>query len=346
MRLARYILTMALLGTMLTSFIHAEEKEMPGCKETTKEVGAAAAPDAALNVHFLDVGQGDSILVEPEGSGGNLLIDGGMHGSGEEIIDYLEEENIDTLEWVVATHPDVDHIGGLIKVLEEIDVKNVLDSGKEHTTKTYQKYLELMDEQDIPVVKAEAGEYLDTQVAEVQILNGYHDSDVINKSSIVLHLTYGETKVLLTGDAAIENEVEMMEKYDVESDLLKVGHHGADTSTSAQFVEAVDPETAFLSYGENDYGHPSENVVKTLKEAGVELYSTYESGNIEVSLHPQGLNVPEAEPWNGDGKEDTGNSDTIDEIRLDTICGQEGSFETIHGRSAGGGIGRSPSCRR
>ncbi|SFP72877.1 ComEC/Rec2 family competence protein [Salibacterium halotolerans] len=321
MRLKRYILTIALLGSMLTPVIHAEEGAMPGCNGITKEEGMEAAPGAALNMHFLDVGQGDSILVEPTGAGGNILIDGGMHGSGEVIIDYLEKEHIDSLEWVVATHPDVDHIGGLIKVLKEVEVKNVLDSGKEHTTETYQKYLEVIDEQDIHVVKAVEGEYLDTQAAEVQILNGYHDSDVINKSSIVLHFTYGETKALLTGDATIENEVEMMEKYDVVSDMLKVGHHGADTSTSAQFVEAVDPETAFLSYGENNYGHPSENVVGILKDAEVELYSTYESGNIEVSLYPQGPKVLSSEPWTGDGNENVDNKDFIIDMPLGMICG-------------------------
>ncbi|SFM38933.1 ComEC/Rec2 family competence protein [Salibacterium qingdaonense] len=318
MRLGRYIVTTVLLGFMLTPVIYAEETAMPECNGITKEDGMEAAPGASLNMHFLDVGQGDSILVESGGPGGNILIDGGMHGSGEVIIDYLEEENIDSLEWVVATHPDVDHIGGLIKVLEEIEVKNVLDSGKEHTTQTYQKYLEVIDEQDIHVVKAVEGEYLDTQAAEVQILNGYHDSDVINKSSIVLHLTYGETKALLTGDATIENEVEMMEKYDVESDMLKVGHHGADTSTSAQFVEAVNPETAFLSYGENNYGHPSENVVRILKDAEVELHSTYKSGNIEVSLALQGPKVLSSEPWTG--YESEGNQNLVNEIPLGMLC--------------------------
>ncbi|MGY4689638.1 ComEC/Rec2 family competence protein [Salibacterium sp. K-3] len=283
MTFKKHIVSTVLMGCMCTPMISAEEKT------------------ENLNMHFLDVGQGDSILVEPDGGGGNLLIDGGMHGSEEEIMDYLEEENIDSLEWMVATHPDVDHIGGLIEILKEVEVENVLDSGKEHTTKTYQEYLEVIEEQGIHVVKAEEGEYLDTQTAEVQILNGYNESELMNESSIVLHFTYGETEVLLAGDATVENEVEMMDEYDVEADVLKIGHHGAQTSTSAAFVEAVHPEIAILSYGENDYGHPSADVVKTLRETDVELYSTYESGNIEVSLSHQSLHVVGAEPWTGDG---------------------------------------------
>ncbi|MFZ4452100.1 S-layer homology domain-containing protein [Salibacterium aidingense] len=280
--------------------------------EGNEEDGGDAYPAVNLDLHFLDVGQGDSILAEPNGGGGNILIDGGRQGSGDEIVDYLEEENIDSLEWVVATHPDADHIGGLIEVLEEVDVENVLDSGKEHTTETYQDYLEVIDEKDINFVEAEEGEYLDTQAAEVQILNGYNESSDLNESSIVLHFTYGETTALFTGDATVENEAEMMEEYDVEADVLKVGHHGADTSTSAEFVEAVDPEMAILSYGENSYGHPDADVVETLRNAGVDLYSTYQSGNIEVSLSHQSPNVPSAEPWTGDGEGDTDDNSSED----------------------------------
>ncbi|MDQ0299618.1 competence ComEA-like helix-hairpin-helix protein [Salibacterium salarium] len=274
-------------------------------EETEEGDDDVAYPAVNLDLHFLDVGQGDSILAEPNGGGGNILIDGGRQGSGEEIVDYLEEENIDSLEWVVATHPDADHIGGLIEVLEEVEVENVLDSGKEHTTETYQDYLEVIDEKDINFVEAEEGEYLETKAAEVQILNGYNESSDLNESSIVLHFTYGETTALFTGDATVENEAEVMEEYDVEADVLKVGHHGADTSTSAEFVEAVDPEMAILSYGDNSYGHPDADVVETLRNAGVDLYSTYQSGNIEVSLSHQGPNVPAAEPWIGDGEGDT-----------------------------------------
>ncbi|WP_096241737.1 S-layer homology domain-containing protein [Alteribacillus bidgolensis] len=260
-----------------------------------------AYPAVNLDVHFIDVGQGDSILLEPNGGGGNILIDGGRKGEGETVVQYLEEQGVNELEWVVATHPDADHIGGLIDVLNEIEVKNVLDSGKEHTTDTYFEYLETIDEKNINFEVAEEGDYLDTVTAEIQILNGYNDSSDLNESSIVLHTTYGETTALFTGDATVDNEAEMIEEYNVEADVLKVGHHGAATSTSAEFVEAVDPEMAILSYGENSYGHPDADVVDRLRNADVELYSTYESGDIEVSLSHQRPIIQE-EKWTGDGE--------------------------------------------
>ncbi|RSL29405.1 MBL fold metallo-hydrolase [Salibacterium salarium] len=275
------------------------EKEFVGDE---KDEGVAY-PAVNLDLHFLDVGQGDSILLEPNGGGGNILIDGNDRGTDTEIVQYLEKNDINQLEWVVATHPDADHISGLMQVMEETDVENVLGSGKEHTTDTYDEYMDTIDEQDINYVEASEGEYLDTAAAEVQIVSDKEESSDLNESSVALHLTYGETTALFTGDATKEQEAEMIEEYDVEADVLKVGHHGADTSTSEEFVEEVDPDMAVLSYGENSYGHPDADVVERLRNQGSDLYSTDEAGHIEISLSHH-RPIAQMESWNGDGQDD------------------------------------------
>ncbi|WP_185819864.1 S-layer homology domain-containing protein [Salibacterium salarium] len=271
-------------------------------EDVSEEEDNVAYPAVNLDLHFLNVGQGDSILIEPNGGGGNILIDANDRGTDNEVVQYLENNNINSLEWVVATHPDADHISGLVEVMEEVDVENVLSSGKKHTTDTYEEYMDTIEEQNINVVEAEEGEYLDTAAAQVQIVNDKEESSDLNESSVALHLTYGETTALFTGDATVEQEAEMIEQYDVEADVLKVGHHGAATSTSEEFVEEVDPDMAVLSYGENNYGHPDVDVVERLRDQGTELYSTDEAGNIEISLSHQ-RPIAQTEPWDGNGEE-------------------------------------------
>jgi beta-lactamase superfamily II metal-dependent hydrolase len=235
-----------------------------------------------LFVHFINVGQGDSIFVQTP-NGKNMLIDGGNETAGDEVVSYLKDLGVETLDLVVATHPDSDHIGGLIQVLNEFDVNKVLDSGKEHTTETYLNYLAAIDQKQIPFEIAQEGSLieLDPEV-KIQVLNALHESDEINDSSIVLKLSMGDIDYLLTGDAGVEIEQEMMAEYNVEAEILKVGHHGSDTSTSQEFIDVVNPETAILSYGENSYGHPSQDVIQRLLNHGADIFNTYEDGSILV----------------------------------------------------------------
>jgi beta-lactamase superfamily II metal-dependent hydrolase len=238
--------------------------------------------EEGLFVHFINVGQGDSMYVETP-NGKNMLIDGGKESAGDDVVAYLKDLGVETIDLVVATHPDSDHIGGLIQVLNEFDVKKVLDSGKEHTTETYLNYLAAIDQKQIPLEIAKEGSYieLDPEV-KIQVLNALHESDENNDSSIVLKLSMGDIDYLLTGDADVEIEKEMMAEYNVEAEILKAGHHGSDTSTSQEFINAVKPETAIFSYGENEYGHPSQDVIQRLMNHGADIFSTYEDGSILV----------------------------------------------------------------
>ncbi|MFZ4452402.1 MBL fold metallo-hydrolase [Salibacterium aidingense] len=254
-----------------------------------------------LDIYFLDAGQGDSSLIVSENGDEAMLIDGGRRESGEKLVQTLKRKGITTLDWVVATHPDIDHIGGLLEVLRKMEVKNVLDSGKTHTTNTYKEYRNIIEEKNIDFHIAEEGEELETDLAEVKILNGYSDSEIRNSSSIVLQFTYGRSTALFTGDATVETEMEMMEEYEVEADVLKVAHHGSATSSSPAFIQAVEPEAAVLPFDRgNSFGHPNAGVVTRLRRAGAVLYST-EDRRIHVEMTKKDWSTNK-KPWDGKGK--------------------------------------------
>lgn len=248
--------------------------------------------------HFIDVGQGDSILIQTP-NGKTILVDGGKRTAGEKVVAYLKKAGISSIDVLVATHPDADHIGGLIDVLESIPVKKVLDSGKAHTTETYYEFLSLIDSKNIAFEVPKTGQVLAIDPAvKIQALNsGDRDASDNNENSIVLKLTYNGVSFLLTGDAGVDIEDDMIAKFDVKSTILKAGHHGAKTSTSQAFVNEVKPEVTILSYGkDNSYGHPVGEVVNRLKAAGSKLYSTAEAGDIVVKTDGKNYTVF-SKPW-------------------------------------------------
>ncbi|SDH04169.1 competence protein ComEA helix-hairpin-helix repeat region [Alteribacillus persepolensis] len=311
MRLVRYTATILLLAVLLAletslsfqadGFFHSDTKKTT-TYDSYKQFAAFAEDHPTLDIHFLDVGQGDStLIVAPTGE--SMLIDGGKPENGDDIVRYLETLGIDRLEWVVATHPDIDHIGGLIDVLESVDVEKVLDSGREHDTKTYRTYRNTIKKHDIDLFIAEEGERLNTDIADkLQVLNAYQESDVRNDSSIVLHMFYKDMSVLFAGDATILNEKEMVTKYNVNADILKVAHHGSLTSTGEKFVQEVHPEIAVITYDkDNTFGHPNASVVNRLRNIGAKTFTTEQSGHIQVSLYNHHIHVSK-KPWEGQGR--------------------------------------------
>lgn len=226
-----------------------------------------------------------------------MLIDGGRRDAGEKVVTYLKKSGIEHLDYVVASHPDADHVGGLIEVLREVEVEHVLDSGKEHTTDTYIEYLKLVEEREIPFDIVNHGETIDfAPPVEMQALNALSESEERNESSIVFKITHGEIDFLLASDATKDNEMRMVNEFDVEAEILKVGHHGSKTSTSMDFLRKVQPETAILTYGENEFGHPTRRVVSRLNRIGATIYSTYEHGDIVVTADTNSYNI-ETEKW-------------------------------------------------
>ncbi|MYL58508.1 MBL fold metallo-hydrolase [Virgibacillus halodenitrificans] len=251
-----------------------------------------------MEVHFIDVGQGDSILIKtPQNK--NILIDGGPPDAGERIVSYLKKEGIKSIDLLVVTHPDVDHIGGLPHVMGQIPIKKIVDSGKLHTTRTYGKYVRQIRKQEIPVQIAKIDDQLkvDSEL-KIQILNAFEKMKTNNQSSIVLKLTYNKMDFLLMSDVEIEQEKEFIKKHNLQAEILKVAHHGSNTSTSLGFLKEVSPQVAILTYSkQNDYGHPVDRVIRNLTKVNSFIYSTAAFGNIVIRT--DGINYlvePEQHP--------------------------------------------------
>ena len=271
-----------------------------GPEESGEETSVDPSEDEEMWVHFIDVGQGDAILVES----GNvkILIDGGPRSAGQVVVDYLVRRGIRELDLVIGTHPHADHIGGLIEVFRQLTVNRIIDAGVPHTTVTFDDYLTEIEKQ------VEAGHCM-YEIPESQVLhNGAlvltvlgpeRDLGSLNDNSVVCRVDFGETSFLFTGDAERAAERDLLGRggVDLEADVLKVGHHGSRSSTTGEFLAAVSPTHAVIMAGAgNRYGHPHEEVVARLDAAGVKLYRTDIHGTVVFVSDGQTIVVTES-PW-------------------------------------------------
>jgi competence protein ComEC len=255
----------------------------------------AYVPDT-LTVTFLEVGEADAAIVQTP-NGHTMLVDAGRQGNSVTVSDALAAEGIERLDYVVGTHEDADHIGGMVPVLSYMELGEYVNNGVEDpdpsdTTLFLRTYLA---SRGITPRAVEAGDTLalDPANVTVTVLNPPADpgSDD-NEASVVLRLVYGTQSFLLAGDAEQTAEGWMLaSSRPLGSRILKVGHHGGATATSAGFVAAVDPEIAVISVGPNAYGHPSQAVVKRLQDSGATVFSTGASGTVRVTATRTGYTV-------------------------------------------------------
>lgn len=275
-----------------------------GCWLVNPATPAQPSPPqgGTLTVLFLDIGQGDSILVLSPG-GHTMLIDGGNSSkdASEVIIPALHAHGHDRLDFLVATHPDQDHIGGLVTVIQKIPVSHAVLTGQEHTTQTYEAFLgeisRLVNAGQLTPIKARRGTSLDLDPAlKVEVLAP--GDDVVatrdtNNASIVIRLTYGAVSFLFTGDAEEDEETWILDRgSDVRAQILKVSHHGSKNGTSEAWLNAASPEVAVISVGaENRYGHPSSQVIERLARRKVKVYRTDQQGTITVTTDGSGYQV-------------------------------------------------------
>lgn len=241
-------------------------------------------PDGDLLITVIDVGNADSILIQSDGQA--MLIDAGERGDGDEVLAALEDNGVTALDHVIATHADSDHIGGMKTVLEGIEVKNYIMSfmPKGHTpdTKTYTDLLETIDELNIQLTEAAMGQSFMLGEATVDILGPAEDFEDNNDQSVICKVTFGEKKFLFMGDAETAAEQALLETAaDLSADVLKVGHHGSNTSTGEELLDRVDPSIALITCGaDNSYGHPDAEVLERLKDADIEIYRCDVNGTI------------------------------------------------------------------
>ncbi len=240
-------------------------------------------PQQGVTIWVFDVGQGDAIFIDAPHK--QMLIDG---GPDEVVLERLAavmpwwDRSIDI---VINTHPHADHLAGLMPVLERYKVAQVLDADQGYGTPEFARYLELAGPQRSSLagdVTVDLGDGIRLKTLAPMMAFGDNVLEDPNDGSIVFLLEYGETSMLLTGDAGTEEEVE----WNVgDINILKVGHHGSDTSTSQDFLERTNPEVAIISVGEgNDYGHPSTFVVDRLERAGAVVYRTDQHGSVRVKV--------------------------------------------------------------
>lgn len=238
--------------------------------------------ESGLTMEFIDVGQGDSTLILCEGEA--MLIDAGDESSGTNVQNEMEKLGVDKLEYFVCTHPDADHIGGADVIAYKFPVETLLMPELERDTKAYEQLAASISERDIQVVHPAAGETYDLGGGSFTVVGpaGQYDRDEPNNWSVCLRFTYGELGFLFCGDAEEEAEEDMLASgAGLGADVYHVSHHGSSSSTSAAFLQAVDPSCAVVSCGRgNDYGHPHRETREALAARQVQLYRTDELGNI------------------------------------------------------------------
>ena len=270
MRKRKRIWALLLVWTMLFTSLGAVQTE-----------AAAKSADQTMAVHFLDVGQGLSILVQSGGE--NLIYDGGDKETSSFVVSYLRKQNITTIDYLISSHYDSDHLAGLIGCLNAFDVKQVIGSDYTHDSKLYQSFMNAVKAEGVTVEHPEVGTEFEFGTGEFTVLSpetiSKNDS---NANSVAIKLENGENSFIFTGDAEHNSEEEMCDsKIDLDCDVLVPGHHGSATATTWDFLEETVPEYAVISCGAgNQYGHPDKDTMDKLQDMDIQVFRTDEQGTI------------------------------------------------------------------
>jgi beta-lactamase superfamily II metal-dependent hydrolase len=242
-----------------------------------------------LTVHFIDVGQGDSILIDSGDT--EILIDGGGRNSG--VVAYINDYVDGTLEVVIATHPHADHIGGLIEVFDNFVIEEYWHSGDTSTTVTYNDFKNAFQTEGCLIKVITRGDTLSVSDLDFEVLSPTSLSGSTNNQSIILYLDYGEVEFLFTGDAEEEAEASMITTGILSDiDILKVAHHGSTSSSSLEFLNILQPEVAiYMAKEGNSYGHPHSETIVSLTNIGANIYGTDVHGTIVITTDGTGYEI-------------------------------------------------------
>ena len=279
-------------GTLLAGIWHAELRYDGGTSGdlsfTFRALPAGTTSIAEdADVAFIDVGQGDAELIRTS-DGKYVLIDAGTASSEDGLLAYLAGRSVTVLQALIVSHPDADHLGGARGVLEALEVRSVYHPGLAKGSASYEEFIAAAREEGCPIYtsgEVQAGDYLDLSVTEDFRVLSINASTEANDASIVLRMTSLSRSFLFTGDAGFEVEDALCAQYakDIDVDVLKVGHHGSRTSTSATFLAAVTPALAVIEVGTNSYGHPTEATLSRLAAVGATVVRTDQAGTYVVT---------------------------------------------------------------
>ena len=244
--------------------------------------------DGKLTVHFIDVKQGDCTLLQSDGK--NILIDVGGIGKGTYIQYYLKKQGVDKLDLLILTHPDADHIDSADVIITKFDIGEVWMPDYEKDTKTYEEVENALFYKNLSSRQPYVGETFEFGSSILTVLGPVEDSSNANNESIVCRVECAGYSIMLAGDAEIDEEKDIVYTgLELDSDILKMSHHGSYTGMQEDFIKAVSPSSAVISVGDNSYGHPHREALQWAKDNGILLYRTDELGNIVCSISVDGI---------------------------------------------------------
>ena len=257
--------------------------------------------NCGFTAYFLDVGEGDAIVIECDDY--CMMIDGGPPDKSQYIYSFLKNHNIGRIDYMIATHPDADHVGGLASALNYADAGIIMCTVKEHDTAQFKDFKKYAEKSGAQIIVPNAGDRFSLGNASVEILSPGRGETYSDNTSIVLKVKYGTTTFLFMGDSEAEDEEFLLEfGADLKTDVLKVGHHGSLSSSTEEFIKKTDADIAIISVGaDNSYGHPAEEVIKRLEKINADIYRTDECGIITVLSDGKTISVQSEKEKRSDG---------------------------------------------
>lgn len=294
-KLTAWIVSMCLFvclcGCNAEEFAAAMREMAQTAEKAAENVGTKDDMRGEIHAAFIDVGQGDcEFVILPDGK--TILIDAGTADSAGRIINYIKSCGVERLDYVIATHPHADHIGGMAEVIKAFDIGQIYMPKVSTNTKTFERLLLTIKEKGLSVNTAKAGVSLFgvDGISACFVAPVKEKYDDLNNYSAVLRLCYNDVSFLFTGDAEAESEAQI--DGNIKADVLKVGHHGSSTSSSKKFIERVSPKIAVISCGTgNSYGHPHKETLERLENFGIKYYRTDENGTVVVSSDGKDISV-------------------------------------------------------
>ena len=310
------------------------EAVQSGQEEKAAKAPDTSKPEGTLEVHYIDVGQGDATLIKCGSHA--MLIDGGNNNKGTTVQLYLKKQGVESLDYVIGTHPDADHIGGLDVIVYKYNCEKVIMPDYEKDNKTYQELVDVIHDKNMKITYPVVGEQYALGEAKFTIIapnsNSYGGN--ANDYSVAILLEYGKNCFLFTGDAEEASEAEMLTNgIDISADVYKVAHHGSRSASTQEFLNAVHPKYAVISCGEgNSYGHPHAEVLNRLRSMGVDVFRTDEQGSIIASSDGENItwNCSATDSWQSGEQTESDRENSEDENSGNAISDAVTSEQTTY----------------